>query len=393
MKKRTYGTGSVRELEPGKWLLRYRTKDGARPSKVVEAGTKKAAEDALTDWRRDLDKQQNPGVKVPCSDLFELHLADMRRRKRDPKNMIDQEHKINKHLVPFFGKREASTITLRDIHIYMDRRLHEGAAAATINRELSNLRKSFRCGWQEHVILAPLPQYEKLPEDNVREGFVEGQQYRGLFPFLPLYLHMLWCFAYYFGIRKGELLKFRWEWLLPYWKEQEPIIKIPGKHCKNKKPHTIPLYHPEIRAFLEVALTTRDPRCPFLFQRNGAPIKNFRTAFENARENAGIPELLFHDLRRTAVRNMVRAGISEKRAMQITGHRTRSIFDRYDITTERDVIETGQQLRQYAEKQAAREAELVARDGPLDTLGNELGNGVSRGSCEPVPPVSAKRLQ
>jgi hypothetical protein len=53
---------------------------------------------------------------------------------------------------------------------------------------------------------------------------------------------------------------------------------------------------------------------------------------------------------------MVLAGISEKRAMQISGHRTRSVFDRYDITTERDAIETGKQMRRHWEQIAEQEA-------------------------------------
>jgi integrase len=355
-KKRTYGTGSCREIEPGKWELRYRPHDADRLSKSVEVTSRKHAEDALSDWRKELDKQKNPGVKVPCSALFELQLADMRRRQRDGKNILDQRKKIEKHLVPFFGKRDALSITLRDIHKYIDQRLDEGAQPATINRELSNLRRSFNCGVQEHVLVHPLPRYEKLPEDNVREGFLEPDVYRKVLHLLPAQLCMLWCFAYYFGIRKGELLKFRWDWLLPYLRQAEPIIKIPGKYTKNKRPHTIPLYHPEMRAMVTLALTQRNPDCPFLFQHRGKQLKDVRSGFEQAREDAGVPELIFHDTRRTAVRNMVLAGISEKRAMQISGHRTRSVFDRYDIATERDAVETGKQMRKHWEERASEEA-------------------------------------
>jgi hypothetical protein len=70
---------------------------------------------------------------------------------------------------------------------------------------------------------------------------------------------MLWCFAYRLGIRKGELLKIRIEWLLPYWNQEEPFIKIPGfdefgnRITKSGQPHTIPIHHPELRSFVEMA--------------------------------------------------------------------------------------------------------------------------------------------
>jgi len=175
----------------------------------------------------------------------------------------------------------------------------------------------------------------------VREGFVEHDLYRRYLQHVAAHLRMLWCFAYYCGIRKGKLLKFRWEWLLPYWKQKMPIVKIPGEYTKNKKPHTIPLYHPEMRALVEIAMTQRDPDCPYIFQYRSRQLKNFRIGFEKARKAVDTAELIFHDTRRTAIRNMVRANISKKRAMQISGHKTDSVFDRCDIANEDDAVGTG----------------------------------------------------
>jgi len=113
---------------------------------------------------------------------------------------------------------------------------------------------------------------------------------------------------------------------------------------------------------------------PYLFQYRGRQLKNIRTGFEAARINAGAPEQIFHDTRRTAVRNMVLAGISEKRAMQISGYRTRSVFDRYDITTERDAIETGKHMRRHWEQIAEQEATNASRADQSGRLGEKLGD-------------------
>ena len=119
----------------------------------------------------------------------------MRRMQRDAKNILDQEKKMNKHLLPFFGNREALSVRLTDINKYIDKRLSAGAKPATVNRELANLRRSFSCGVEQLVITDPLPKYRELKEDNVREGFVEEEVYRTVLSHLPRHQQMLFCFA------------------------------------------------------------------------------------------------------------------------------------------------------------------------------------------------------
>jgi integrase len=84
-----------------------------------------------------------------------------------------------------------------------------------------------------------------------------------------------------------------------------------------------------------------------VFHRNGRPVGDYRDAVHTARVKAGLPDFLVHDLRRSAVRNLTRAGIPEAVAMSLSGHLTRSVFDRYNITS-------GEDQREAVRKIAAR---------------------------------------
>lgn len=276
-----------------------------------------------------------------------------RLKFEDLSNFLTTDYQINgrrslrsaelsiRHLTASLGTLRAVEITSDRIKSQVLDRQKEGAANASINRELACLRRMFSLALKSGQLVY-VPYIPLLAEDNARQGFVDHPDFQALRAALPDYLKDPMGFLYWSGWRAGEMKTLQWRDVDLAGK----VIRLRSEHSKNKAPRILPLTG-ELLDIIERARSNRRLDCTSVFNNEGRPIGDFRKAWSTACKAAGLNALIVHDLRRTAVRNMVRAGIPERVAMSLTGHKTRSIFDRYNIVSEQDLTDAAQRLQDH----------------------------------------------
>ena len=266
------------------------------------------------------------------------------------------------HLREFFGQALAIEITSDRVTSYVTYRQREGAAAATINRELAALKRALSLGEKAGKVIQR-PAITKLRENNRRKGFFEPDQYRSLLQYLPEELKPVIQSAYITGWRITSEILTRQKHHVDL---RAGWIRLEPGETKNGEGRNFPLT-PELREVLERQLdATKEFEqktgriIPWLFHRDGKPIKDFRWAWASACKNAGVPGRIPHDFRRTAVRNLERAGVPRSVAMAMVGHRTEAIYRRYAIADEAMLKEGAARLAALHAREATAENKVVA---------------------------------
>jgi integrase len=302
--------------------------------------------------------------RIRMAELFEDLVEDYRINKRS--SLTQLQSRLSNHLRPAFAFIRAADLSTNHVKRYTAARLEAGAANATVNRELEILERALRLGTQcDPPKVLRVIHIATLQEDNVRTGFLEDDGYIRLRNELPDYLKPLLVVGYHVGNRLGELLRLRWV-QVDFTNGQ---IRLSPGTTKNKKGRTLPIYG-HMREYLLMQKAVRDaehPTCDLVFHHEGEPIVDFRKAWASACVRAGCSGLLFHDLRRSAVRNMRLSGLEESVAMRISGHRTRAIFDRYDIVGPRDINEAGAKMERRLTRSLGTISGTTQKSKPGDT--------------------------
>ena len=253
-----------------------------------------------------------------------------------------------KHLRPHMGKRNAQTLLSADIRAYADTREREGAAEATINRELSALHKALAIGRDEDLITkVPSFRTARRREENIRKGFVEQPDFERLLECLKEPVRLMAIICRYTGWRAGRVISLRWDQI----DFERNIITPPERQAGNKTVGAAPIFGELKRALLlaQIRHEQRFPQVPYVIHRAGRCLQghsSYRYAWIKGTEAAGLSGLLVHDLRRTAWRELFDATKSEAKVKKIIGHATAEMVSRYLIQADSDVSNLADELEQ-----------------------------------------------
>jgi len=235
--------------------------------------------------------------------------------------------------------------------------LDEGRRPATVNRRCELLRQAYRLAARHTPPkVAVVPHIPLLRVQNARQGFVGPGEFSRLVAAIPdpdVRDFVEWCG--WTGMRPGEARQITWEMV-----DLEGLaMRLDPRAAKTREGRTIALTGPLLR-IVRRRLKSRRLGCELVFHRSahgkdGQPVKDYRKMWRLALKEARLPlTLLPYDLRRSALRNMVRAGVDFTVAMKISGHKTRSTFDRYNIVDEVDIRAALGRTAAYVEKKRPR---------------------------------------
>lgn len=380
----TYTGSDGKKRQSAVWWIRY-YRAGRRLSESTGQTNRQKASTILSQRLADVSRGKLVGPDLERVTFAELVAAVEADYEANGRRSLKRLQQSLAHLRDAFGDLRALHVTEDRITRYTAARLKAGAMPATVNRELAALKRAFRLGERAGRV-ARRPYIALLAEHNARTGFFEWEQFQAVLAKLPADLQALAQVAYITGWRVASELRTRtWsavDFGPAFWpcrckpeqgRKPKPCTADACARCGAARPGWLRLepgegkaregrqfpMGPELRAALKRQRERTDAMerylgqpVPWVFWRSKGPgvaqdgqqVGLFRRAWLTACEAAGLEGRIPHDFRRTAVRNLERAGVPRSTAMAMVGHKTESMYRRYAIVDEAMLTEGGEKL-------------------------------------------------
>jgi len=283
-----------------------------------------------------LDKKKDDKIRFDQLAKHYLSLPEVINKK----SFVRDERSIKK-LGGFFKKKLITSITPSLIGAYQSQRLEEKSyrggetKAATVNREIACLKTMFNKAIRDGKLEKnPMRGVKLLPENNERDRVLSIEEWEKYKSYCPAWYLPIATAAYRTAMRKGEILNLT----IPRVDLKEGFIRLRPEETKTSKGRSIPI-HPELMEVLRNALKVRHLNCELVFHQDGKPITSHdvRVAHETVCKEAGIHGFVFHDFRHTAINNWRKEGHDYFKIMAVSGHKTISVFKRYNMVDEAEL--------------------------------------------------------
>lgn len=343
-----YGEGSIVQ-RGSRWQISYYDNEGRRrrESYSTEVKARKALQTKLA--LKEAGKLDPAESRTTIDAIAKLYLAD--REGAAPRSHEWLKQTWEKHLEPFFGGYMASRITTERMIEYRNDRLKAGASPTSVNKELTILRAIFNHGLEDYTPpkVYRVPKFpERLKEPPPRQGFLSDEDYDKLQEQAKEpWLRALLAMAYTYGFRRAELVgrpqRNHPPMLVSQINMKDRTITLNPGTTKNTEGRVVKMTQ-EVYDLLKPCVEGKRQDEAVFTWGDGSPVKDFRETWNQLTKAAGVPSLLLHDFRRSAARNLLRAGVNRDVAKRITGHKTDSMFSRYNIVAENDLAEAAEKL-------------------------------------------------
>ena len=332
--------GLVKKAGSKNWYLLYYDLNGQQHSESSGTANKQEAQRMLTNRLETVRRGGQAMAEIKKlryedirAGLVANYKAEGKLTEQRGKLLYSGRQGLLKPLDDFFGGMPVTAITTDTLERFVAKRKEDGVSGPSVNRHLALLRRAFNLARQKGKI-QNVPYFPMGKESEPRKGFVEREQFTNLRNAMPENLRPLLTFLYTTGCRFGAATRIQWSWV----NLESATIELPAEVTKNDDPLTLPL-STELVAMLKKE-----------FHNEYKPVfdaTNWRKEWNKASVAVGLGEktgeewfqykgIIPHDLRRSAIRNMIRAGVHQTVAMSISGHKTASVFERYNITDVRD---------------------------------------------------------